>query len=87
MQNDDAGMPEPESTMSSKTSFALDAASPEVTAWAKESAQGKPPSRALAESLQTPFAPVIAKLLRRRDVYRYHSAREVWDDLRQRVWW
>lgn len=48
-------------------------------------AEGAP--RALAEALQTPFAPVIAKLLRRRDVYRYHSAKEVWDDLRQRVWW
>ena len=43
--------------------------------------------RAMAESLNSPFAPVIAKLLRRRDTYRYQSAREVWDDTRQRVWW
>jgi serine/threonine-protein kinase len=48
-------------------------------------AEGTP--RALAEALGTPFSPVIAKLLRRRDAYRYQSAREVWDDLRQRVWW
>jgi serine/threonine-protein kinase len=43
--------------------------------------------RALADSLGTPFAPVISKLLRRRDAYRYQSAREVWDDLRKCVWW
>ncbi len=43
--------------------------------------------RSLAESLQTPFSPVISKLLRRRDAYRYQSAREVWDDLRKCVWW
>jgi len=43
--------------------------------------------RALADSLGTPFAPVISKLLRRRDAYRYQNAREVWDDLRKCVWW
>jgi eukaryotic-like serine/threonine-protein kinase len=48
-------------------------------------AEGTP--RALAESLGTPFSPVIAKLLRRRDAYRYQSAREVWDDLRRSIWW
>lgn len=47
-------------------------------------AEGTP--RAHAEALRSPFGPVIAKLLRRRDAYRYQSAREVWDDLRQRVW-
>ena len=29
---------------------------------------------------------VIAKLLRRRDAYRYQSAREVWEDLRKLAW-
>lgn len=43
--------------------------------------------RALAEALGTPFSPVIAKLLRRREGYRYQSAREVWDDLRKCIWW
>jgi serine/threonine-protein kinase len=44
-------------------------------------ADGVPRQR--AESLGTPVGNVIAKLLRRRDAYRYQSAREVWDDLRQ----
>jgi serine/threonine protein kinase len=48
-------------------------------------AEGTP--RLLAEQLNSPFAPVIAKLLRRRDVYRYQSPRDVWDDLRPRIWW
>jgi len=43
-------------------------------------AEGTP--RVLAEALNSKFSPVIAKLLRRRDAYRYQSAREVWDDLR-----
>lgn len=41
--------------------------------------------RQKAESLATPVSQVIAKLLRRRDAYRYQSARQVWDDLRQMV--
>jgi serine/threonine-protein kinase len=44
-------------------------------------AEGVPRQR--AEFLGTPVGNVIAKLLRRRDAYRYQSAREVWDDLRQ----
>jgi serine/threonine protein kinase len=48
-------------------------------------AEGTP--RLLAKALGTPFSPVIAKLLRRREGYRYQSAREVWDDLRLCVWW
>ena len=44
-------------------------------------ADGVPRQR--AEALGTPIGNVIAKLLRRRDAYRYQSAREVWDDLRQ----
>jgi serine/threonine-protein kinase len=43
-------------------------------------AEGLPRQR--AEVLGTPIGNVIAKLLRRRDAYRYHSAREVWEDLR-----
>jgi serine/threonine-protein kinase len=43
-------------------------------------AEGTP--RVLAEALSSRFSPVIAKLLRRRDAYRYQSAREVWEDLR-----
>lgn len=38
--------------------------------------------RARAESLGTPIGAVIAKMLRRREAYRYGSALEVWDDLR-----
>lgn len=45
-------------------------------------AEGTP--RVLAEALSSRFSPVIAKLLRRRDAYRYQSAREVWEDLRLR---
>ena len=44
-------------------------------------AEGVPRQR--AEFLGTPVGNVIAKLLRRRDAYRYQSAREVWEDLRQ----
>jgi len=44
-------------------------------------AEGVP--RQAAEALGTPIGNVIAKLLRRRDAYRYQSAREIWDDLRQ----
>ena len=47
-------------------------------------AEGVP--RQKAESLGTPIGGVISRLLRRRDAYRYHSAREVWDDLRQLRW-
>jgi serine/threonine-protein kinase len=43
-------------------------------------AEGVPRQR--AEQLRTPIGNVIAKLLRRRDAYRYQSAREVWEDLR-----
>ncbi len=43
--------------------------------------------RALADALGTPFSPVISKLLRRREGYRYQSGREVWEDLRKCIWW
>jgi serine/threonine-protein kinase len=44
-------------------------------------------ARQRAEQLQTPFGTIVAKLLRRRDAYRYTSAREVWADLRQLPAW
>ncbi len=44
-------------------------------------AEGFPRQR--AEALGTPIGQVIAKLLRRRDAYRYQLARDVWEDLRQ----
>ena len=58
----------------------VDTPYPEV---ARQIAEGAPRQR--AEALGTPLGNVIAKLLRRRDAYRYRSAREVWDDLRQIV--
>jgi serine/threonine-protein kinase len=51
----------------------------------KQIAEGLP--RQKAEALATPLGQVIAKLLRRRDAYRYQVAREVWDDLRQLPRW
>lgn len=50
----------------------------------RQIAEGTP--RQKAEALSTPLSQVIAKLLRRRDAYRYFSARDVWDDLRQLRW-
>jgi len=52
---------------------------------ARQISEGEP--RKKAEALGTPLSQVIAKLLRRRDAYRYQSAREVWDDLRQIPRW
>ena len=43
--------------------------------------------RARAEALGTPLGSVIAKLLRRREAFRYASAREAWDDLRRVPEW
>jgi serine/threonine-protein kinase len=60
------------------------AAIPEGTAYSdltRYIAEGLPRQR--AESLGTPVGNIIAKLLRRRDAYRYQLARDVWDDLRQ----
>lgn len=51
---------------------------------ARQIAEGGP--RLKAESLGTPLGNVTAKMLRRRDAYRYQSAREVWEDLRQLRW-
>jgi eukaryotic-like serine/threonine-protein kinase len=60
----------------------LDAVYTDIT---RQIADGTP--RQMAEALGTPISQVIAKLLRRRDAYRYQSAREVWDDLRQVPRW
>jgi serine/threonine-protein kinase len=43
--------------------------------------------RQRAEQLGTPLGAVIAKMLRRRDAYRYASAREVWEELREVPEW
>ncbi len=39
--------------------------------------------RLRAEALGSPLGTIIAKMLRRREAYRYASAHEVWDDLRK----
>ena len=52
---------------------------------ARQIGDGAPRMR--AEALGTPVGHVIAKLVRRRDAYRYKDAREVWDDLRQVPRW
>ena len=48
-------------------------------------ADGEP--RKKAEAIGTPLANVIAKMLRRRENFRYSSAREVWADLRELEAW
>jgi len=48
-------------------------------------AEGLPRKR--AEAIGTPLGMLIAKMLRRREQYRYSSAREVWADLRQLPSW
>ena len=48
-------------------------------------ADGEP--RRKAEALGTPLAMVMAKMLRRRENFRYSSAREVWADLRELDAW
>ena len=47
--------------------------------------EGEPRRR--AEAIGTPLGALVAKLLRRREQYRYTSAREVWADLRQLPAW
>lgn len=48
-------------------------------------ADGHP--RKLADSIGTPLGELISKMLRRRDAYRYTSAREVWADMRKLPSW
>lgn len=43
--------------------------------------------RKQADAIGTPLGSLVAKMLRRRDAYRYTSAREVWADLRQVPSW
>jgi serine/threonine-protein kinase len=64
-----------------RTAIEPSAAYQEVT---RQIAEGSP--RQKAEALGTPVSQVIAKLLRRRDTYRYAAARDVWEDLRQLRW-
>jgi serine/threonine protein kinase len=58
---------------------ALDYAVP-YTELVRQVTEGTP--RARAEALNTPLGHIIAKMLRRREAYRYASAHEVWQDLR-----
>jgi serine/threonine-protein kinase len=44
-------------------------------------------ARQRAELLGTPLGNIVAKMLRRRDAYRYTSAREVWMDMRTLPAW
>ncbi len=44
-------------------------------------------ARQRAEQLGTPLGNIVAKMLRRRDAYRYTSAREVWMDMRSLPAW
>jgi serine/threonine-protein kinase len=52
--------------------------------YTRQIAEGTPRMR--AEALGTPLSQIIAKLLRRRDAYRYHAALQVWEDLRKLAW-
>jgi len=51
----------------------------------RQVADGEPRRR--AEAIGTPLGALIAKMLRRREAYRYTSAREVWADLRNLPAW
>jgi eukaryotic-like serine/threonine-protein kinase len=51
----------------------------------RQVAEGEPRKR--AEALGIPLGDLIAKMLRRREAFRYTSAREVWEDMRQLPEW
>jgi serine/threonine-protein kinase len=51
----------------------------------RQVSEGEPRQR--AENLGTPLGHLIAKMLRRREAFRYTSAREVWADLRELPGW
>ena len=51
----------------------------------RQVSEGEPRKR--AEQLGTPLGALIAKMLRRREAFRYTSAREVWADLRELPAW
>ena len=63
---------------------ALDGTNTQHPDYTRQIAEGAPRKR--AEALGTPIGQIIAKLLRRRDAYSYHSALEVWEDLRKLNW-
>jgi serine/threonine-protein kinase len=54
----------------------------ELLAWV---ANGTP--RAKAEALGTPLGNIVARMLRRREQFRFGSAREVWAEMRQLAAW
>ena len=51
----------------------------------RQVSEGEPRQR--AEQVGTPLGNVIAKMLRRREAFRYTSAREVWEDMRELPAW
>jgi eukaryotic-like serine/threonine-protein kinase len=51
----------------------------------RQVADGEPRQR--AEALGIPLGDLIAKMLRRREAFRYTSAREVWEDMRELPEW
>jgi serine/threonine-protein kinase len=51
----------------------------------RQVSEGEPRKR--AEAIGTPLGNLIAKMLRRREAFRYTSAREVWADLRELPAW
>jgi serine/threonine-protein kinase len=51
----------------------------------RQVSEGEPRKR--AEALGTPLGKLIAKMLRRREAFRYTSAREVWGDMRDLPAW
>jgi len=51
----------------------------------RQVSEGEPRKR--ADALGTPLGALIAKMLRRREAFRYTSAREVWGDLRELPAW
>lgn len=51
----------------------------------RQVSEGEPRQR--AEQIGTPLGALIAKMLRRREAFRYTSAREVWADLRELPAW
>jgi eukaryotic-like serine/threonine-protein kinase len=65
-----------------RPAMALDAPYPEIVRQVKD---GDPRRR--AEEIGTPLGALIAKMLRRRDAYRYGTAKEVWTDLRDLPAW
>jgi serine/threonine protein kinase len=51
----------------------------------RQVSEGHP--RLRAESLQTPLGDIVARMLRRREQYRFASARDVWNELRELPGW